>query len=468
MAFAYQCQPRSIGLVCDIGSINQAIMKKSIYGAYGIRGIWGETLTQSIVRDIVHAYAAIVNPTTVVCGRDARTSGPAIQKTVIETLFRLGVDVINVGVVPIDVLDFAIEHLGVDGGIHITASHNPPQWNGLKLRRAHARTLVGGEIKKLEKLVAAGLPKSKPTKKGKHTKRDISDEYANMVHGLFQPADRKLKIVVDPGNGATIDFVAKVLDRLDIQWSGIHMTMDGLFPDRGPDPKKPGALDALAREVMAQGADVGVAFDADGDRKFLVDEKGQPLFGETTGIMIARHLLRSRPGSAFVYNVVCSRAVPELITAAGGRAIRIGVGSVWTLPALKEHGALMGIETSGHYIQREQNYLDSGIIPMVLALNAIAATDEPLSSLVADLDPYYHEFIDLPHDDVAGALTKLRSNFTDGKQDELDGLTVEYPTWWFNARPSNTEPLLRLTVEAKTKEEMIQRREELLKLIRET
>ena len=244
------------------------------------------------------------------------------------------------------------------------------------------------------------------------------------------------------------------------------MTMDGLFPDRGPDPKLPGALDALSREVRRQGADAGIAFDADGDRMFLVDDQGQALSGETTGIIIALQVLKKRPGSAFVYNVVCSRAVPERITAAGGRAIRIGVGSVWTLPALKEHQAFMGIETSGHYIQRELNFLDSGIVPMVLALNAIVATDRPLSALANDLDPYFHDFIDLHHDDIPGAMAAYRIAFADGKQDELDGLTVEYPTWWFNVRPSNSEPLLRLTIETNTKEELAVRREAVLKVIR--
>lgn len=439
-------------------------MANSIYGAYGVRGIWGETLTVPVIRDIIAAYASAVQPTTVLCGRDARTSGPEIQTAVMDTLQAWGVNVIDIGVVSIDALDYATEFLGVDGGVHVTASHNPPQWNGLKLRRAHAKTLVGEEIKGLEKVVAAGLSVPVGTQPGSRTVKDISGDYVNMVKSKFR-GQRQLKVVVDPGNGATSELVAKVLDSIGVTWSGIHMTMNGLFPDRGPDPKLPGALDALAKKVVEEKADVGVAFDADGDRMFLIDEQGKALLGETTGILIAREILKQQPGATFVYNVVCSRATPELITAAGGKAVRVGVGSVRILPAIRALGAVMGIETSGHYIQRDLNCLDSGIVPMVLALNAIAGQDKPLSKLSAGLDPYFHEFLDLKHDDVQGALKRVRSAFANAQQDELDGLTVSYPTWWCNARPSNTEPLLRLTIEAKTADELARRRVEILKIV---
>jgi phosphomannomutase len=259
------------------------------------------------------------------------------------------------------------------------------------------------------------------------------------------------------------------MSRLPFAWSAINVEPDGNFPGRNPNPLAPGALDGLKAAVLAAKADVGVAFDADADRMFFTDEKGERILGDVLLTLLAKQFLKLYPGSAIVYNLICSHMVPEEITKAGGRPIRSAVGHAHMKPAMRENDAPFGGEISGHFFFRDHYFADSGLDAMVAGLDFLSGQDKPLSELVKEIDVYAHDAeVNSKVDDVKATIAHIKEVHGAAIRDEIDGLTVEYPTWWFNARPSNTEPLLRLTVEAKTKEEMVKYREELLKLIRGT
>lgn len=439
-------------------------MDQSIFGSYGIRGIWGETLDTDIGRVLGRAFAAYLHPTRVLVARDGRLSSPELSAALIDGLQTAGVDVIDIGVVPIDAFYHAVANAHVDGGAMITASHNPSQWNGVKFTDGNAQLLTGSRNKELG-MYAEQFP-APAARRGSYEQQNVVNAFCDFLIGAAGLAScRERMIVVDPGNGATAAVLSSFLDRTPFAWHGIHMDIDGRFPGRGPNPKDCGALEPLARAVREYHADVGIAFDADGDRMFLVDNEGQPMPAEVTGILLAQRLLKARPGASFVYNVVCSHAVPELIRRAGGIAVRAGVGSVNMKPAIEKSQALMGIETAGHYILREYNYIDSGLLPAAFALRLIAESDRPLSELRAGLDLYAHDSIDLTVADPARSSAAIRTVHGAALVDELDGITVEYPDWWFNVRMSKTEPILRVTVESHDPAQLERRIQELRTLV---
>lgn len=440
----------------------------SIFKTYDIRGIWGENLNAEIAVMIGKAYATYLKPKRVVCGRDVRVSGPEFQSAVIEGMRSMGVDVVDIGVVTSDALYFAVAKYGFDGGAMVTASHNPPQWNGIKFTRDLAKPIVGQENKDMGALVVseAFVPVSETP--GKVETFDIEPDYLQQIHSFnTEAAGRKLTVVVDPGNGTVTRFLERVMNALPYTWTAINNIPDGTFPGRNPNPLAAGALDGLGEAVRAAHADVGVAFDADADRMFLTDEQGNRISGDVLLVLLAKQFLKKYPNSPITYNLICSHMVPEEISKAGGQPIRTEVGHAFIKPAMRKYNAPFGGEISGHFYFRDHYFVDSGLVSMVVALDFLRLQDRPLSELVQDIDVYAHDAeVNSKVEDVQATLAKIKATHGEHIRDEIDGLTVEYPTWWFNARPSNTEPLLRLTVEAKTKEEMIARREELLQLIR--
>lgn len=442
---------------------------KTIFKTYDIRGIWGKNLNAELAEMIGRAYATYLKPKRVVIGRDVRVSGPEFQAAVIRGIRSMGVDVTDIGVVTSDALYFAVGKYGYDGGAMVTASHNPPEWNGIKFTRDRAIPIVGKENTAIGELVMNEQFEKVSDLEGKQEYFDITPDYLNQVISFHKPAQgRRLRVVIDPGNGTVSRFLDDVMKRLPFEWSAINVEPNGNFPGRNPNPLAPGALDGLKAAVLAAKADVGVAFDADADRMFFTDEHGERIFGDVLLTLLAKQFLKLYPGSAIVYNLICSHMVPEEITKAAGRPIRSAVGHAHMKPAMRENNAPFGGEISGHFFFRDHYFADSGLDAMVVGLDFLASQDKPLSELVKEIDVYAHDAeVNSKVDDVQATLARIKDVHRSAIRDEIDGLTVEYPTWWFNARPSNTEPLLRLTVEAKTKEEMVQRREELLKLIRE-
>lgn len=441
--------------------------KRSIYGSYGIRGIWGTDIDESVGKKLAQAYVTRWKPKRVAVGRDGRISSEALSDVLVAGFRKSGVNVVDIGQVPVDAFYFAVACYGLDGGAMATASHNPSEWNGVKFVDGRAQLLIGKQNSELGDIVGRSTFVPASSHKGHYEEVDAIPDFVNyVISNVDLEHARPLKIVVDPGNGPVARVLPTFFKRTPFEWSGINMEVNGMFPGRNPDPKRPGALDALGKAVRDRGADVGVAFDADGDRMFLVDERGSALYGETTGLILARLFLSRNPGAHIVYNVVCSHAVPEMVRSWGGMPVRAGVGSVNMRPALERSHGVLGIETSGHYIIPKLNYIDSGLVPMAYALKEIADRGIPLSKLAAELDPYAHEFIDLACDDLKGAVRRIREAHATAILDELDGITAEYPDWWFNVRMSNTEPLFRITVEARDRTTMVRQRDALLALVR--
>ena len=439
---------------------------RSIYGAYGIRGIWGTDIDGILAVKLAKAYVTMKKPGRVGVGRDGRVSSNDFAEAIIVGMRDAGVDVVDFGMIPVDAFYFAVDRYKCDGGAMVTASHNPSEWNGVKFVDDHAQLLVGEQNRALGRIAERGEFEVASGHQGFYEEIDVVPDFVTFIRAVVDfTGTRRLKVVIDPGNGVAARTAVALMHTLPFEWSGINMEVHGLFPGRGPDPKEKGALEVLGRAVRERGADVGIAFDADGDRMFLVDERGSELIGEETGIILARTFLAHNPGVHIVYNVVCSHIVPEMITAAGGIPVRAGVGSVNMVPAIVRSRAIMGIETSGHYILREYNYVDSGLLPAAFALRALSSDGRPLSKIREGLDPYAHDRVELRIDDSSRALETIRRRFSDGICDELDGVTVEYPDWWFNVRPSRSEPYLRLTIESKRRDDMERRRDGLVRII---
>lgn len=440
----------------------------SLFKAYDIRGIAGKNLTPELAEAIGRAFVLYLKPRRVAVGRDVRVSGPALTAALIRGITAAGCDVMDIGIVTADALYFAVAHYGLDGGVICTASHNPPEWNGFKFTRERAVPLHSNEgIEQIRDLVTAGdLPTAK--KLGTVRTRDIHHDYVQKVLSfVLAVPKRKLSVVVDPGNATAAVFLPKVFKSLPFEMFGIHMELDGNFPGRNPNPLIAGAIEPLARAVRERTADVGVAFDADADRMFLVDERGTLVRGDMLLALLAKPFLAREPGATVVYNLICSHATPEAIAADGGRPVRSRVGHAYIKPAMKRENAVLGGEVSAHFFFRDFWYADSGLSAMVASLTFLASQERPLSALVAEVQRYARgDEINTKVTDIPGTIARIKAKFADGKHDEEDGLTVEYPEWWFNVRPSNTEPLLRLTVEAANPTELQRREAEVLVLIR--
>ncbi|MBI4426310.1 MAG: phosphomannomutase/phosphoglucomutase [Candidatus Kerfeldbacteria bacterium] len=438
-----------------------------IFKTYDIRGIWGKDLTPEIAKAIGKAYATFLQPKRIVCGHDVRNSSPALSEALMDGMSSGGVEVTDIGLVTSDALYFAVGKHGFDGGAMVTASHNPPEWNGVKLTRDRAIPIVGDENKTIGRIVERESFASVDGP-GKRLSFDIAAQYiAQVLSFSTHEAGRSMKVVIDAGNGTVIPFLPAIMAKLPFAWEGMNMTPDGNFPGRNPNPLAEGALDGLQRRIVATTADVGVAFDADADRMFFLDEHGERVLGDVLTALLAKQFLRQHPGSTIVYNLISSHMVPEEILKAGGKPIRSAVGHAHMKPAMRQRQAVFGGEISGHYFFRDHYYADSGLIAMVVGLSYLNQQDKPLSELVREIDVYAHTAeVNSAVEDIPGTLAKIKAAYQGGQLDETDGVTVEYRDWWFNVRPSNTEPLLRLSVEAKTPAEMERRRDEILRIIR--
>ena len=330
----------------------------------------------------------------------------------------------------------------------VTASHNPPQWNGIKLCMPGAAP-VGADsgLAEIRRMAASGAAAA--ARPGRVSACDVTGGYVDHVLSVVGPEDlAPLAVVVDGGNGMADTVVRPVFSRLPVSVTGLHLTPDGSFPNHPPDPIDPANLADLVAEVVSAGADLGVAFDGDADRAFFVDDRGQPLSGSAVTTLIARWMLASRPGAAVVHNLICSRSVPEAILAAGGVPVRSRVGHSFMKKMMAEAGALFGGEHSGHYYFAAHYRADSGMLATLALLRILSETGRPLSELHAEVTPYHASGeINLEVADRAAALAGVAEVFSAVEQDRLDGLTVSWPDRWFNLRPSNTEPLLRLNAE---------------------
>jgi phosphomannomutase len=436
-----------------------------IFKAYDVRGVVPDDLDADLVRDIGAAFAAWSKAPSIVVGRDCRLSSPELAAAIAEGATSQGVDVVDLGLASTDLLYFASGALDMPG-IMLTASHNPKQYNGLKFCLAGAKPV--GEatgLRDIRTMVEQGITAGDA--RGTVAQRDMLDAYVEHVLTFVDvDAMRPLTIVADTANGMGGLVVPAVMARLPVTLHHLYAELDGTFPNHPADPIDPENQRDLKAAVLEHGADIGLAFDGDADRVFLIDEQAQDVSGSLLTALVAIAMLEREPGAKIVPNLICSWTVPEVIAEHGGEAIRTRVGHSFIKQVMAETGAIFGGEHSGHYYFRENYRADSGLIAAVSALGELSKSDRPLSELLAPLRRYWASGeINSIVDDQQDRIEAIATRYADGRQDRLDGLTVQYDDWWCNVRPSNTEPLLRLNAEARTPELLAEKTAEVLALI---
>ena len=438
----------------------------SIFKAYDVRGIVPDQLRATDAHRVGRAVARHFGARRLVVGRDARASSPELVDELIRGIGDEGVDVVDIGLVATPMLYFAVETLGADGGVMVTASHNPAQYNGFKICREHA--IPVGEasgLREIEKLAARIASEPVAARRGARRSADVTARYVEHVLavGESRPA---LHVAIDCGNGMAGVALEPLLAQLPLRVEKLYFEPDGTFPNHPADPLHVENLADLQRAVRASGADFGVAFDGDADRAIFVDERGEPVPSDLVTGLLARSQLRRAPGSRVLYDLRSSWATAEEIRAAGGVPEMCRVGHSFVKAAMREKDALFAGELSGHFYFRFSQSLvaDDGVAALVALLDVLGREAKPLSALISPLRRYFAsgEVSRRVGDPQAILAALAREHAAAPEVSHMDGLLVRYPDWWFNMRPSNTEPLLRLNVEAKTEARMQGERDRLL------
>jgi phosphomannomutase len=437
-----------------------------IFKAYDIRGTYPDQIDAEVVRRIGAAFARFAGAPTILMARDMRPSGVELCAAFAEGATSQGVDVVDLGLASTDLIYYASGTLDAPGAM-FTASHNPAGYNGIKLTLAGAKPV--GEDTGLHDIKAMAAELLPPTDvKGSVSQRDVVADYAAHVRSFVDvSALRPLRVVADTANGMGGYVAPRVFEGLPFEVTYLFQELDGTFPNHPADPIQVENLRFLVDEVRRVGADVGRAVDGDADRVFLVDERGEPVSGSLTTALLAKGILAKSPGETILHNLICSKSVPEVITESGGTPVRTKVGHSFIKAVMAETGAVFGGEHSAHYYFRDNYRADSGLIASLIVLEQLSVTGTPLSELLAPLDRWAASGeINSKVDDTGAVIERIAGTYADGEQDRLDGLTVDYGDWWFNLRPSNTEPLLRLNLEARTREACEARTAEVLGHIR--
>ena len=448
------------------------MLSPAVFKAYDVRGVHPDELDEEGAYAIGRAYVEQFEPRRIAVGRDMRVSSPAMSAALIEGAADAGADVLDLGLVGTEMVYFAVGELGLDGGVCVTASHNPKQYTGMKIVR-HGALPVGGESglldvrdRALELVVQSNYLSSR---RGSVEAYDVWPGFIDKVLSFVDVAALKpLKVVIDAANGMAGAMLPPVLERLPVEAVTCYFEPDGTFPNHEPNPLLPENREFIVRKTTETGADLGVAYDGDGDRCFFVDDTGEFVAGDFITALLAESILEKEGGGKVIYDVRASRAVPEAIERAGGEALMNRVGHAYIKHRMREEDAVFGGEVSAHYYFRDFTQADSGVVPFLLMLELISKRGRKLSELLA---PFRERFfitgeVNTPVADVARKLRELEERYADGRVTHLDGISVDYDDWHFNVRPSNTEPLLRLNLEADSQELMEARRDEVIGLIR--
>jgi phosphomannomutase len=441
-----------------------------IFKAYDIRGSYPDELNEEIAVRIGKAFACLLNEPKIVLGRDMRLSSPSLSSAFVEGALSEGAAVTDIGMVTTPRLYYAIIHGKYDGGVMVTASHLPAEMNGFKLCRENAIPLSGDSgLPALERMVDSKPlePKVQLTE-GSYLRSEYLDSYIDKLT-TFVHSPRKLKVAVDVGNGMAGEEISRLFQKVP-EWELIplYLKPDGRFPHHVPNPLLPDSTTDLQKTVMEKKADLGVAFDGDADRCGFIDEKGGRVPEDLVTALIAEFLLAKHEGLTILYDLRSSRIVPETIIRLKGRAVRCRVGHAFIKAKMREEKAEFAGELSGHYYYREMGYTDNAMLTMIHMLNFLSLKGERLSDLIHPLQKYYSTGeINLQVNDKKTIFTALEGKYRDARIDHLDGLTVEYDSWWFNLRASNTEPLLRLNLEEKDPNIREKKKEEVLKIIKQ-
>jgi len=451
-------------------SASNVTIDPAIFKAYDVRGIYGEDLTDVIAYRIGRAAAQYLNVSQIAVGRDMRLSSPQLAAALIRGITDQGNDAIDLGMTTTDELYFAVGKFNYPAGVMITASHNPGQYNGMKFCRAQAFpiSLETGLADIRDLAISSNFVE--PAHKGQVIQRDVLDDYVQHALSFIDVSKVKpLKVVIDAGNGMAGMVMPHVFKHLPCELVPLYFELDGSFPNHPASPIEPENMADLQKKVREVGADLGAAFDGDADRMFPVDEHGNIVDGSMVTAIVANSLLHKHPGSTILYNLIVSKSVPELVNRLGGKAVRTRVGHSYIKAEMRKLNGIFGGEHSGHFYFRDNWYADSGLIAFLITLELVSVEGKPLSELLRPLDKWVRSGeINSRVSDVQGKLQALEEKY--GKDalsvDHMDGITVDYGDWWFNVRPSNTEPLLRLNVEAKSRELLEQKQDELLAFIR--
>jgi phosphomannomutase len=441
----------------------------AIFKAYDVRGTVPDQIDDDLARRVGNAFVAVTGADRVVVGHDMRPSSPAMSRAFADGAAEAGADVTLIGLASTDQLYFASGRLEQPGAM-FTASHNPAQYNGIKMCRAFASP-IGKETGLLEiRDRVAGGETSTAAQPGTVHEQDVLADYAAYLLDLAPVTGRHLSVVVDAGNGMAGLTAPAVLGQLDADVVELYFELDGTFPNHEANPIEPANLVDLQAKVRETGADIGLAFDGDADRCFLVDERGELVDPSVLTALIAARELVKHPGATIIHNLITSRGVPEIVRELGGKPVRTRVGHSYIKAQMAETGAVFGGEHSGHFYFRDFWRADSGMLAALHALAALAESDRPLSEVLA---PYSRHVasgeINTEVTDQQAVLEELQRTWgarDDVEIDHLDGLSVNHPAWWFNVRASNTEPLLRLNAEGEDQATMVRVRDEILAVIR--
>jgi phosphomannomutase len=440
----------------------------AIFKSYDVRGVYPTELSDELAYAIGRAFVDEFSLRSVVVGRDMRPSGAALFAAFARGANDAGADVTDIGLVSTDALYFAVGKYAFDGGVMITASHNPAQYNGMKFTREKARALSYDEgLSAIQARVERGAFLT-PARRGTVIEKDILAAFsAHCLSFIDATAIKPFKIAIDAGNGMAGKIVPGVFAHLPCEVIPLFFELDGTFPNHPASPIEPENMVDLQRAVLENGCDLGAAFDGDADRMFIVDEKGALVGGDIVTALVGLNTLKRYPGSKILYNLICSRSVPEAILRAGGIPVRSQVGHSLIKKVMRDQDIVFGGEHSGHFYFRDNWFADSGMIALMQCLEVFSESGKPVSATIAPIDHRVRSGEINSHvKDIPGKLRELAEHFADAAIDHLDGVTIQYPDWWLNVRPSNTEPLLRLNVEGDTRALMERHRDEALALIR--
>jgi len=448
------------------------VLEPKVFKAYDVRGIYPTELDEDGAHAIGRAFVEVFEPKEIAIGHDMRVSSPAMAAAAIRGASEAGAEVLELGLVGTEMVYFAVGELGLDGGIAVTASHNPKEYTGMKIVRRGALP-VGGDSGLMDiRDRAMSLSDAPEGLTPGHVQRyDIWEQYVDRVLSFVDiEAIRPLKVVIDAANGMAGTMLPPVLQRLpQLETVRCYFEPDGTFPNHEPNPLLPENREFIVRKTLEEGADFGVAFDGDADRCFFVDDGGEFVPGDFVTALFAQAILEKDPDPKIIYDVRASWAVPETILQAGGEPLVNRVGHAFIKQRMREEGAVFAGEVSGHYYFRDFSQADSGIIPFLLMLELVSKRNTALSEIVRPFRETYFITGELntPVEDVEAKLKELEERFgAEGKVGHLDGLSVEGNDWHMNVRPSNTEPLLRLNLEARSRELMERKRDEILEVIR--
>jgi phosphomannomutase len=445
------------------------VLDPKVFKAYDVRGVYGQELDEEGAYAIGRAYVEQFEPRKIAVGRDMRTSSPSMAKAVIEGAAAGGADVLELGLVGTEMVYFAVGELELDGGVAVTASHNPKEYTGMKIVRRGALP-VGGESGLLEIRDRALAGFGEVKRRGNVEEYDIWPTYVERVLSFVDVAAIKpLRVVIDAANGMAGVMLPPILERLPIDARTYFFEPDGTFPNHEPNPLLPENREFIIQKTLEEGADLGVAFDGDADRCFFVDDTGEFVPGDFVTALLAESVLEKEPGAKIIYDVRASWAVPDTIERAGGVPLINRVGHAFIKHRMRKEGAAFGGEVSGHYYFRDFSQADTGVVPFLLVLELISKRGRKLSEILV---PYRGRYfltgeLNTPVADVPLKLQELKERFgPEGTISHLDGVSVDSDEWHFNVRPSNTEPLLRLNLEARSRDLMERKRDEVLSVIR--